>query len=72
MGDFAKKLKELRSAHWYLKNTRGNAKYCVGNIINNIVVTKCGAGGILEISEEHCVKCVIAYLRGCTPETNTK
>ena len=53
-----KKVKGLRSTHWQLQNSHRNVKYSMGNIVNNIVITMCGARWVPEISEEHFVDCM--------------
>ena len=39
----------LRSRNWQLQNTHGDVKYCVGNIVNDIVITMYGARWVFEI-----------------------
>ena len=38
VGDCVKKVKGLRSTDWSLQNSHGDAKYSIGNIVNNIVM----------------------------------
>ena len=39
---WVKKVKGLRSTDWWLQNSHGDAKYSVGIIVSNIVITMCG------------------------------
>ena len=39
LGGQEKKDKGLRGTDWQLKNSQGNVKYSIGNVVNNIVIT---------------------------------
>ena len=50
MGNWVRKVKELRSTDLYFQNSVEEVKYSIGHIINNIVVSMYGASWVLEIS----------------------
>ena len=54
-----KKAKGFTSTNWQLQNSHGDVKYSIGNIVNIIVTTVCGARWALEILGEQCVKYMI-------------
>ena len=54
-----KKVKVLRHTNWYLKNSNGDKKYSIGNVINNIVVTMDSARWVLEILGDRFIKYMI-------------
>ena len=41
--------KGLRSTNWQLQNCHGDVKYSTGNIVNNIVITMCGARWVMKL-----------------------
>ena len=43
LGGWMKKGKGLRSTHWQLQNSHEDAKYSIGNIVNNTVIIMYGA-----------------------------
>ena len=47
-------MKGLRGTYWQLQNSHRVVKYSIGNIVNSIVMTMCGARRVLEISEGIC------------------
>ena len=49
LGRWVKKVKGLRSTNWQLQNSQGDVKYCIENIVNNIVITMYGSMQVLEI-----------------------
>ena len=51
LGERVKKVKELRSTNWQLQNSHRDVKYSIGNMVNNIVITMCGARWVLDSSE---------------------
>ena len=50
LGDWIKKVKELRSTNWQLQNSHTDIKYNIENIVHNIVTTMHGARWVLTIS----------------------
>ena len=53
-GGWVKKGKGLRSTNWWLQNSPRDVKLSTGNVVNNIVITMCGARWALEISGGTC------------------
>ena len=51
LGERVKKVNELRSTNWQLQNSHRDVKYSTGNMVNNIVITMCGARWVLDLSE---------------------
>lgn len=49
----------LNSANWWLQNSHRDVDYSVGNIVNNIVITTCGARWALETPGDHSAKHMI-------------
>ena len=47
-------MKGLRTTEWQLQHSHEGVKYSTGNIVNNIVVTVCGAMWVLEILGSLC------------------
>ena len=43
-------MKGLKSTDWWLQNGHRDAKYSIGNVVNDIVITMYGACWGLEIS----------------------
>ena len=43
-------VKGLRSTNWQLQKNHRDVKYSIGNIVNTVVITMCGAKCVLEIS----------------------
>ena len=43
LGGWVKVVKGLRSTNWQLQNSHRDVKYSIGNIVDNIVITTCGA-----------------------------
>ena len=41
-GEWVKKVKGLGSTDWLLQNAHGDAKYRIGNIVSNILVSMYG------------------------------
>ena len=44
------KMRRLRSTNWKLQNSHGDVKYCIGNIVNNIVITMDGVRWVVVLS----------------------
>ena len=40
----------IRGTNWQLQNSHEDVRYSIGNVVNNIVITKYGASLLLEIS----------------------
>ena len=66
-----KKIKGLRSAHRWLQDSHGDVKHGIGNIVNNIVITVCGARWELKILGGTLCKVYDCLTTSWTPETNT-
>ena len=56
LGERGEGIEKYRSA--VTKQSR-DVKYSMGNIVDLIVITMCGARGILEVSWGHFAKCVV-------------
>lgn len=56
LGDWMTKVKGLRTTDWQLQNSQGDEKYSIGNLVNYVVTTMCGARRVLEILVQHFVK----------------
>ena len=41
--------RELRSTNWRLQNSHGDVKYCVGNIVDNAVITLYDVRWVLDL-----------------------
>ena len=53
-----------------LENSHMDVKYTIGNIVNNIVTTMCGAKWVLELSRESLHRLYHYLTIGWTLETN--
>ena len=47
------KVKGLRSTNRQLQNSHGDVQYSIGGIVNNTVITLCGARSVLDLSGDH-------------------
>ena len=70
MWGWVKKGKACRNTNWQLQNSHGDVKYSIENIVNNIVITVCGARGVLDLSGEHFISYIKVESLCCTPDTN--
>lgn len=46
---WVKKVKELTSTNWQLKNSHKNVKYNIGDIVSNLVITMYGVRWVLDL-----------------------
>ena len=64
VGGIGEKVKELRCTNWLLQNPHRDVKYCIGNTINNTVMTMCVVRWILgllgwSLSKLCLISCVV-------------
>ena len=55
-GELVGKVRGLRGTNWQLQNQYGNVKHSMGNIVNSIVITMCGARWLLDLWGHHFVR----------------
>ena len=55
-GLWVKKVKGLRSTNWQLQNSHRDVKHSIQSIVYNIIITTCGARGLLDLFGESLCK----------------